>query len=94
MLEATCDFDSRERTEVTIAGATHHNEMCTLYMMMWSELPVFLTCGGGGTLGDAANIDPKGPGGSPGGFWTTSCAGSWESVLGGHLVHGPPVLSL
>ena len=62
VLEATCDFDSTERTEVTTAGSTHHNEMCNLYMMMWSELPVFLTCGGGGRFGDSANIDPNGPG--------------------------------
>lgn len=26
------------------AGSTHSDEMCNLYMMMWSELPVFFNC--------------------------------------------------
>ena len=62
MLEATCDFDSSERAEVTAAGSTHHNEMCNLYMMLWAELPIFHTCSGGGTFGDVPFIDPVGPG--------------------------------
>ena len=45
-LQATCDFNSSERSETTYAGATHHNEMCNLYMIMWSELPVFWSCHG------------------------------------------------
>ena len=43
-LEATCQFNSMERDDITWAGATHHHEMCNLYMIMWSELPVFLNC--------------------------------------------------
>ena len=43
-LEATCYFNSMERDDVTWAGATHHHEMCNLYMITWSELPVFLSC--------------------------------------------------
>ncbi|KAK9908849.1 hypothetical protein WJX75_003782 [Coccomyxa subellipsoidea] len=65
VLEATCDFDSTERTEVTHAGSTHHHEMCNLYMMMWSELPVFMTCSGQGTWSDAASVELHGPGGLP-----------------------------
>lgn len=65
VLEATCDFDSTERTEVTHAGATHHNEMCNLYMMMWSELPIFMTCGGGGAWQDSPGVDRHGPGVAP-----------------------------
>lgn len=45
-LQATCDFNSTEREDKTYAGATHHNEMCNLYMIMWSELPVFMNCQG------------------------------------------------
>ncbi len=45
-----------------MAGSTHHNEMCNLYMMMWSELPVFHTCSGGGQHGDGPFLDPAGPG--------------------------------
>jgi len=61
-LEATCDFNSLERETVTSAGSTHHDEMCNLYMMMWSELPVFMTCSGGGTWNDNAYVNMHGPG--------------------------------
>ena len=61
-LEATCEFDSTEREAVTTAGATHAHEMCNLYMMMWSELPVFMTCSGAGTHGDEPSINPSGAG--------------------------------
>ena len=61
-LEATCHFDSMERDEVTHAGATHHDEMCNLYMMMWSEMPVFMTCSGAGTWHNAPYTDIHGPG--------------------------------
>ena len=61
-LEATCNFDSSEREAVTMAGATHHHEMCNLYMMMWSELPVFMTCSGAGVHGDQPAINPSGAG--------------------------------
>ena len=64
-LEATCHFNSLERETVTSAGSTHHDEMCNLYMMMWSELPVFLTCSGGGTWNDAPYINMHGPGECP-----------------------------
>lgn len=43
-LEATCQFNSMERDDITWAGATHHHEMCNLYMITWSEMPVFLNC--------------------------------------------------
>ncbi len=36
--------------------------MCNLYMMMWSELPVFMTCGGGGPHGDTPSVNPAGAG--------------------------------
>lgn len=62
VLEATCDYDSMERHEVTHAGATHHNEMCNLYMMMWSELPAFMTCSGQGTWQDSPSVNLHGPG--------------------------------
>jgi len=61
-LEATCDYNSTERSEITTAGSTHHHEMCNLYMMMWSELPVFMTCGGGGPHGDTPSVNPAGAG--------------------------------
>ena len=57
ILRATCDYNSMERTEPTYAGATHHNEMCNLYMIMWSELPVFWSC-----HGNWLAADPHGPG--------------------------------
>ena len=56
-VEAVCDYDSRERTETTYAGATHHNEMCNLYMITWSELPVFVACYDGFT-----SVDLRGAG--------------------------------
>ncbi len=31
-------------------------------MMMWSELPVFMTCGGGGPHGDTPSVNPAGAG--------------------------------
>ncbi len=43
-LEATCAFNSMEREDTTWAGATHHHEMCNLYMITWSELPIFINC--------------------------------------------------
>ncbi len=74
-LEATCDFNSLERETVTSAGSTHHDEMCNLYMMMWSELPVFLTCSGGGTWNDAPYTNMHGPGKCP------RCQDHWQSFL-------------
>ena len=59
-LEATCAFNSMERSDVTWAGATHHHEMCNLYMIMWSELPVFINC-----YDSHAAVDRHGIGGLP-----------------------------
>lgn len=64
-LQATCNFNSLEREEVTSAGATHHDEMCNLYMMMWSELPVFMTCSGGGPFHNLPYVNIHGPGQGP-----------------------------
>ena len=50
---------------MTSAGSTHHDEMCNLYMMMWSELPVFLTCSGGGKWNSAPYTNMHGPGKCP-----------------------------
>ena len=61
-LEATCEFDASERDAMTPAGSTHLHEMCNLYMMMWSELPVFMTCSGAGSHGDQPSIEPNGAG--------------------------------
>lgn len=56
-LEATCQFNSSERTDTTWAGATHHHEMCNLYMITWSELPVFMNC-----YDSFTSVDYKGAG--------------------------------
>ena len=51
-LTATCDFDSMGMSHGVSAGGTHHDEMCNLYFMMWSELPIFYTCFNGDTSAD------------------------------------------
>lgn len=43
-LQATCEYDSRTMSHAVRSGATHHDEMCNLYFMMWTELPIFITC--------------------------------------------------
>ncbi|KAK9814322.1 hypothetical protein WJX72_004044 [[Myrmecia] bisecta] len=43
-LEATCDFDSSDQAQAVNAGSTHNDEMCNLYMMVWSQRPFFMTC--------------------------------------------------
>ena len=42
------------------AGASHHDEMCNLYMMVSSELPYFMSCKGG-----VAAVSGRGAGGIP-----------------------------
>ena len=42
------------------AGASHHDEMCNLYMMVSSELPYFMSCNGG-----MAAVSGRGAGGIP-----------------------------
>lgn len=44
VLEATCDYDSQGMSHVVRAGSTHHDEMCNLYFMMWTEMPIYLNC--------------------------------------------------
>ena len=56
-LEATCDFETKGTNHVVSAGGSHHNEMCNLYFMMWSELPVFLTC-----FNNGPSFERHGPG--------------------------------
>ena len=60
VLEATCDFDSTGVSHGVSAGGTHHDEMCNLYFMMWSELPIFYTCFNSGT-----SFDRHGAGAAP-----------------------------
>ena len=69
-LEATCAFNSMERADATWAGATHHHEMCNLYMIMWSELPVFINCYDSHTA-----VDRHGVGGPP--FPPPNLAPTW-----------------
>src|SRR5947209_4079502 len=37
-LRASCNFSSLDQTEPVSAGATHANEMCNLYMMLYGDL--------------------------------------------------------
>ena len=60
-LEATCDFDSRTVSHTVRSGTTHHDEMCNLYFMMWTEMPVFLNC-----YDHARDMSHHGPGVGPG----------------------------
>ena len=59
-LRASCDFSSAETNHVVRAGASHHDEMCNLYMMVSSELPYFMSCNGG-----MAAVSGRGAGGIP-----------------------------
>ena len=43
-LQATCDFDSSERSTVTHAGFKHTDEMCNFYLMVASALPQYQDC--------------------------------------------------
>lgn len=59
-LQATCLFDSSNETRRVSAGPSHTDEMCNLYLMTYSSMPVFVDCNGGW-------VDAKisGPGGVP-----------------------------
>lgn len=46
-LRATCRFDSTAVDHPVMAGSTHGDEMCNLYLMMYSELPHFGWCANG-----------------------------------------------
>ena len=59
-LRASCDFSSAGTNHVVRAGASHHDEMCNLYMMVSSELPYFMSCNGG-----IAAVSGRGAGGIP-----------------------------
>ena len=41
LLKATCDFNSTEKSEVVVAGFTHKDEMCNMYVLlcrsMWTD---------------------------------------------------------
>ncbi len=58
-LKATCMFDSSNQTRPVNAGATHHDEMCNLYLMLYSQLPYFMSCYG------SPQIERHGTGGIP-----------------------------
>lgn len=58
-LKATCMFDSSNQTHPVNAGATHHDEMCNLYLMLYSQLPYFMSCYG------SPQIERHGTGGIP-----------------------------
>ncbi|GAX81472.1 hypothetical protein CEUSTIGMA_g8901.t1 [Chlamydomonas eustigma] len=51
-LKVTCDFDSTSRTTTTNSGGTHHDEMCNMYMMVFSWQPFIAMCSGHFGLGD------------------------------------------
>ena len=58
-LKATCMFDSSSVTDTVYAGATHNDEMCNLYLMLYSQLPFFMACYG------SPQVDRHGMGGIP-----------------------------
>lgn len=58
-LKATCMFDSSNQTKPVNAGATHNDEMCNLYLMLYSQLPYFMSCYG------VSQIERRGTGGVP-----------------------------
>lgn len=43
-LRATCEFDSSNKTRAVNAGHTSADEMCNLYLMLYSEAPFFMWC--------------------------------------------------
>ncbi|GIL97341.1 hypothetical protein Vretimale_2809 [Volvox reticuliferus] len=43
-LTVTCDFDSTSRSTVTSAGGTHNDEMCNMYVMLYSKTPYLTMC--------------------------------------------------
>ena len=58
-LKATCMFDSSSQTQPVNAGATHNDEMCNLYLMLYSQLPYFMSCYG------TPQVERHGTGGIP-----------------------------
>lgn len=58
-LQATCMFDSSNQTRPVKAGSTHNDEMCNLYLMLYSQLPYFMSCYG------SPQIERHGTGGIP-----------------------------
>ena len=58
-LKATCMFDSSNQTKPVNAGATHNDEMCNLYLMLYAQLPYFMSCYG------VSQIERRGTGGVP-----------------------------
>ncbi len=58
-LKATCMFDSSAVHSPVNAGATHTDEMCNLYLMLYSQLPFFMACYG------SPQVDRHGMGGIP-----------------------------
>ena len=58
-LKATCLFDSTSVKKSVNAGATHNDEMCNLYLMLYSQLPYFMACYG------SPQIEKHGMGGIP-----------------------------
>ncbi|PSC71645.1 peptidyl-glycine alpha-amidating monooxygenase [Micractinium conductrix] len=43
-LAMACNFDSTNKTKEVQAGHTSSHEMCNLYLMLYSHLPVFMWC--------------------------------------------------
>lgn len=58
-LKTTCMFDSSSQTQPVNAGATHNDEMCNLYLMLYSQLPYFMSCYG------SPQVEKHGTGGIP-----------------------------
>lgn len=58
-LKATCMFDSTSVKQAVNAGATHNDEMCNLYLMLYSQLPYFMACYG------SPQVEKHGMGGIP-----------------------------
>lgn len=46
-ITATCVFNSSLEESYVAAGPSHSNEMCNLYLMSFSQRPVFMSCYGG-----------------------------------------------
>eukprot|EP00210_Caulerpa_lentillifera_P005706 g5457.t1 len=43
-LEVTCEYNSTEKNHTVQTGATHKDEMCNMYMIVYSEIPHFGQC--------------------------------------------------
>ena len=51
-LKVTCDYDSSSVSTPTRAGMTHNDEMCNMYMMVYSWFPFINFCAGALNTGD------------------------------------------